>query len=298
MKKQSRQKPEKSTLPELARCTTCGRSAVTGKVNRLALVRCASEDDSHGRIAVLGEGRAAKLWNKLQEKRLNLVRVTKFVGKNNVKKTVFVPKGEAKAILKHSLPVAPQAANKSGAKNSAFGRGDTESEKDFDKNAKPVKKQVDMEIDKADDRKVKVPEWVEVIDSKFGCVIGFQPSGKVFELLQSDCRFRENLTQDNVIQLFYNGEWAKNNFIEVSCSSLEDYIKLIQRNLDTVAGCDDPMHVMLQCSYEAQGRHFVANICFPKIKDSLLFIDRKLRKLISKRGTDGIIEFFQKKTGK
>lgn len=296
MKKSQQTKPGKSNSTELAKCATCGEKAVTGKTgknNRMDYVKCSSNDTLHGYIAVIGKGRAARLWNQRQGKR-----VTRFnIGLDGSKKKqeAFVSQADALDILHAKDKPEPVVKNSSGAKSSSFGKGDSAAEKDFAKNAKPVKKQTDMEIDKADDRKVKIPELVEVIDSKFGCIIGYQPCEKVFELLQSDCRFRENVTKNNVIQLFYNGEWAKNNYIEVSCNSLEEYANLVRRNIDTVTPCDDPKKLMLQCAYEAQGRYFVANVGYPKIKDSLDFIDKKLRKLIAKRNTAGIIEFFQKK---
>lgn len=293
----------KKTQFALSKCATCGKDAVAGKAgknNRLDSVQCSSKIDTHGYIAVIGPGRSAQLWNQLQERKAKPHRVTSFtIGKGGKqdKQVRHVSHAEAMAILARRKP-EPPVQNKSGAKDSVFGRGDTEAEKDFAKNAKPVKKQSDVEIDRADDRKVIIPEWVEVIDSKFGCVIGFQPANKVFNLCQNDCRFRENITQDNVLQLFYNGEWAKNNYIEVTCNSLEEYANLIRRNIDTVTPCDDLLNLALQCAYDAQGRHFVANVGLAKIKDSLDFIDKKLRKLLAKNKTEGIITYFKKKSGK
>lgn len=236
----------------------CGSPAQTSCKGPFTIISCIKCGQE---LKVMGRERAFRCWNKRQQ-----------------------------AVLKQELP------NSSGAVSSAFGEGKTEAEKDFKKESKPAPKTADQ-LDRVDDRKVELPALVEVIDAKYGNTIGFRPQKEVFDLVQSDERFRGNVAEDGSYQLFYNPNWAKGNFIEVNCTSIEQYIACIKKGRDVIS-CDDPIRRLFQVSYLLNGSKYVATLPLASVRESLGLMSPALTKAILAGHTQGIIDWLAKqKTG-
>jgi hypothetical protein len=87
-------------------------------------------------------------------------------------------------------------------------------------------------------KKVKIPQKVEVLDAKYGNVIGYRDRNEVFNLVQEDVRFIVNVTTNEKLQLIYSPKAALAG-MTILCESLDLYAKYISAHLDTATSCDD-----------------------------------------------------------
>jgi hypothetical protein len=200
-------------------------------------------------------------------------------------------------VFKRSRKSGPKVGtNSSGAKDAAFGDGTSEVEREFALKAKNAPENSEG-LDKVDDRAPTFPEWVEVIDAKHANVIGFQPKEKVMALIANDPRFQENITTDNVFQLFYDTTKVRNNFIQIELNSFEEYYNhlchAVRENPESVSSCDDPRLLLLSATFERGGRWYVITLPWKKAKDVMPMVCKRLRRAITKN-TPGVIEYLGK----
>jgi hypothetical protein len=111
--------------------------------------------------------------------------------------------------------------------------------------------------------KEKVPAQVEVLDCKYGNVIGYRPRKEVRQLLLEDVRFVGNVSSEGVVQLIYSPSAALAG-MTILCETFDLYVKYIRAHLKTAVSCDDPLRKWLQVSFEHNHRHCVAALPLKK----------------------------------
>ena len=141
--------------------------------------------------------------------------------------------------------------------------------------------------------KEKVPAQVEVLDCKYGNVIGYRPRKEVRQLLLEDVRFVGNVSSEGVVQLIYSPRAAQAG-MTILCETFDLYVKYIRAHLKTAVSCDDPLRKWLQVSFEHNRRYCVVALPLKKrIYDEMAKGGPVVQKAL-KHCTTGLISYLKK----
>lgn len=125
---------------------------------------------------------------------------------------------------------------------------------------KPVTGKVDVDGSEmmVSDIPVNLPDKVVVIDQKIGKEIGFVLKEDVLRLVTKDARY-EGFDDEATGQfmLTYNSDWDK--AIEFEVDDVISWLRLIEAQLETALGADDPKKLRLGVSY-VKGKH--THVCY------------------------------------
>ena len=138
----------------------------------------------------------------------------------------------------------------------------------------------------------KVPSLVEVLDCKYGNVIGYRPRKEVRQLLLEDVRFVGNVSSEGVVQLIYSRSAALAG-MTILCETFEMYARYIQAHLKTAVACDDPLQKWLQVTFLHNGRNcMVALPLKQSVYDEMARNGTVVKAL--RHCTDGLIKYLKK----
>ena len=141
--------------------------------------------------------------------------------------------------------------------------------------------------------KEKVPALVEVLDCKYGNVIGYRPRKEVRQLLLEDVRFIGNVSSEGVVQIIYSPKAALVG-MTLMCETVDLYMKYIRAHLKTAVACDDPSRRWLQVSFEHNNRNCVVALPLNKsVFDEIASCGPEMQKAI-KHCTTGLIKYLKK----
>lgn len=142
------------------------------------------------------------------------------------------------------------------------------------------------------ERPVKLGKRVSIIDAKTAKEIGYVDVEKVFELLNDeDGRFQayeDPSTQE--FMLAYSSEGVGAMAVVCSVDSLMEYLGVIEANLDTAMGADDPKKLSMGVSYEKKGRKYVTYMGIGAIKGAIKYLDKDVVGVLSTDGAGGPTE--------
>jgi hypothetical protein len=141
--------------------------------------------------------------------------------------------------------------------------------------------------------KAKMPALVEVLDCKYGNVIGYRSRKEVSQLLQEDVRFIGNISSEGVVQLIYSPKAA---LVEMTlmCETVDLYLKYIRAHLKTAVACDDPYRRRLQVSFQHNHRNCVVALPLNKsVFDEMAAGGPEMQKAM-RHCTTGLIKYLKK----
>ncbi len=133
---------------------------------------------------------------------------------------------------------------------------------------------------------VNLPERVQVVDSRYGKRIGYIDREEVMKVLEDPCFLGFEDTASGEFMISYGTETIRRT-IELITDSPIEFFKIIEDNVETAIGCDNPKKIRIGASYiDKSGRNCLVEINVRHLKGVFHLINSDLKDAIMGDGSE------------